>query len=406
MYKVLIADDEDIICRGLAGMVATRPELEVAALAEDGEIALEKAIDTRPDLMLVDINMPFLDGLEFIERVRAALPDVLIIIVTGYDDFAFVQKALQLGVADYVLKPVMEQSFFEVLDKAVRRLDSMDTSKRYIDWMERWVVQNRPKLIDDFLDDLLRGRIDESEAEKQMGYLKIRVPVPYEIWILHIYRANEWEVLQEEAGCEAAWYLACREVVQACFAPYSEILCIQTEEGAVAVIAEVLSGQQRGKLERALMDEVRERLEAELELARGQGESLAGAADVFRTAMESYKERAHYSDIVLRAIAIIQSQWGDSALSLGSVADTLFVSASYLSRMFHRETGENFAAFLTRKRISEARSFLKDTDMKMYEIAQRTGYTSQHYFSNAFKKAMGLSPADYRKGLLERGGAG
>ncbi len=77
-----------------------------------------------------------------------------------------------------------------------------------------------------------------------------------------------------------------------------------------------------------------------------------------------------------------------------------------MSRVFHRETGENFAAFLTRKRISEARSFLKNTDMKMYEIAQRTGYTSQHYFSNAFKKAMGLSPADYRKGLLERGDGG
>ncbi len=310
MYKVLIADDEDIICRGLAGMVATRPELEVAALAEDGEIALEKAIDTRPDLMFVDINMPFLNGLEFIERVRAALPDVLIIIVTGYDDFAFVQKALQLGVADYVLKPVMEQAFFEVLDKAVRRLDSMNTSKRYIDWMEQWVVQNRPKLIDDVLGDLLRGRIDESEAKKQMGYLKIQVPIPYELWLLHICWANEREVLQEESGCESAWYLACREVVQACFAPYSEILCIQTEEGAVAVIAEALSGQQRGELERALKEAVRERLEAELELVCRRGETLAGAADVFGAAMESYKERTHYSDIVLRAIAIIQSQWG------------------------------------------------------------------------------------------------
>lgn len=139
MYKVLIADDEDIICRGLAGMVSKRQKLQVVALAEDGEIALEKAIETRPELMLVDINMPFLNGLEFIERIREVLPDVLIIIVTGYDDFEFVQKALRLGVADYVLKPVMEQSFFEVLDKAVERLDSMDTSKNTsAGWKNGW----------------------------------------------------------------------------------------------------------------------------------------------------------------------------------------------------------------------------------------------------------------------------
>ena len=88
-------------------------------------------------------------------------------------------------------------------------------------------------------------------------------------------------------------------------------------------------------------------------------------------------------------------------MSLQSVADALFVSAPYLSRMFHRETGENFAAFLARKRMNEAKFLLKSTDLKMYEIAQKTGYTSQHYFSNAFKKTVGISPADYRKNLLK-----
>ena len=62
--------------------------------------------------MIVDINMPFLNGLEFIEKVHVFLPDAAIIIVTGYENFEFVQKALQLGVTDYVLKPVMEDSFF------------------------------------------------------------------------------------------------------------------------------------------------------------------------------------------------------------------------------------------------------------------------------------------------------
>lgn len=411
MYKVLIADDEDIICRGLAGMVSMRPKLQVAALAEDGEIALEKAKEVQPDLMLVDINMPFLNGLEFIERIREILPEALIIIVTGYDDFEFVQKALQLGVADYVLKPVMEQAFFEVLDKAVKRLDSMAHSRKYISWMEEWVEQNRPKIMEDFWNGLLREPMDEAEFQKHMEYLKIQIPVPYAITVIHIYSGCEKEIHQaignpseadhNDGNHDDQWYLACNQVIQNCFEPYSQAICFQTEEGAMAVISKLLSQQQRQELEQKLISAMDQCLGARIELVWRHGSQVSELPDVLRKTMESYKERMHYSDIVLQAIGIIQVQWGNSELSLQSVADALFVSAPYLSRMFHRETGENFASYLTRKRMNEAKLLLKNTNMKMYEIAQNTGYTSQHYFSNAFKKAIGLSPADYRKNFLK-----
>lgn len=407
MYKVLIADDEDIICRGLAGMVAKRPGLQVAALAEDGEIALEKARETLPDLLLVDINMPFLNGLEFIKQVREILPDSLMIIVTGYDDFEFVQKALQLGVADYVLKPVMEQAFFQVLDKAVQRLDTMEHSRKYISWMEDWVEQNRPKMIEDLLGSRLRGRMDEAEFENNRSYLKIQIPVPYAITVIHIYSGYEKEPYanygsQGDAGhSDDRWYLACRGVIENCFAPYSEVLCFQTEEGAVAVISKLLSQQQWKELEQQLVLETARELGAKMELVRQQGSQISELPEVFEKTMEVYKERMHYSDMVLQTIAIIRMEWENCDLSLQSVADSLFVSAPHLSRMFHRETGENFASYLTRKRMNEAKLLLKNTNMKMYEIAQKTGYTSQHYFSNAFKKAMGISPADYRKNLLK-----
>lgn len=402
MYKVLIADDEDIICRGLAGMVSKCPKLEVAALAEDGEIALEKAMEIRPDLMFVDINMPFLNGLEFIERIRGRLPDVQIIIVTGYDDFKYVQKALRLGAADYVLKPVMEQSFFEVLDKAVERLDSMNVSKKYVSWLEDWVKQNRPKIVEDFLNGLFQDRLGIEEFEQHMQYLKISIPIPYALTVLHVSSDHEKENGPDGGEpYDNAWYLACCHVIQECFRPYSEVLCFQTEEGATAVLSKDLSFQQWKELELALKERMKTNLYAKLELVRQQGDSMEELCTVFHSVMEIYKERIHYSEVVLQAISMIRTQWGDDELSLQSVADSLFVSAPYLSRMFHRETGETFAAFLTRKRLSEAKFLLKNTSMKMYEIAQKTGYTSQHYFSNAFKKAMGISPADYRKNLLK-----
>ena len=111
MYEVMSADDEEIIRRGLAGFVRKDPDFHVAALAEDGEMALEMAQKQALDLVFVDINMPFMNGLSFVEKLLAFQPDVMVVIVTGYDDFHFVQQALRLGAADYLLKPVMEQPF-------------------------------------------------------------------------------------------------------------------------------------------------------------------------------------------------------------------------------------------------------------------------------------------------------
>lgn len=402
MYKVLIADDEDIICRGLASMVSRHTELEVVALAGDGEIAFEKAKETQPDLMFVDINMPFLNGLEFIEKIRDILPDVVIIVVSGYDDFEYVQKALQLGVADYLLKPVMEEPFYEVLDKAVSRLDSMDKSRKFMNWVEGQVEQNRPIMVNDFLSNWLSGQMEEIEIEDQMRYLRIQMPLPYQITIIHPYRDYEKDSLQYSTDRnEEVLYFGCCSVVQKCFEPYSEAIYFRTEDDSLAVISNVLLQQQWEQLMQELTATMEECLGAKMELVQQQGDSIAEFPRIFGQLMEVYKDRKHYSDAVLQAMSMINAQWGNSELSLQLVADSLFVSASYLSRLFRRETGENFAACLTRKRINEAMMLLINTNMKMYEIAQKTGYTSQHYFSNAFKKAMGISPTDYRKNVLK-----
>lgn len=111
MYKVLIADDEAIIRGGLARFVESDPEFRVVATAEDGRAALALAREHRPDLALVDINMPFINGIALTEQLVAMLPDIVIVIISGYDDFSYAQNALRLGVLDYILKPVMEDDF-------------------------------------------------------------------------------------------------------------------------------------------------------------------------------------------------------------------------------------------------------------------------------------------------------
>lgn len=404
MYKVLIADDEDIIRRGLARMVSQHPKLEVVAMAEDGEIALEKAEEVKPDVLLVDINMPFMNGFALITAIKETLPDAFIVIVTGYDDFEFVQKALQLGVADYILKPVMEEPFFALLDKVVERLEGLGKSRKYLTWIKHQMEQNRPAMINSFFVHWLDGRMDEVEISERMRYLNIHMPQPYLLTILHLRDNNALDCIQRGTDWDDnLLYFGCQNITQEVFAPYSETTCFRTEDGSLAVISQVLSEEQWKQLQQALLKPIEEYLYVKVELSQAVGRGIGEFPDVFDGAMEKLKNQRHYSEVVRHAMDCINQQWGDSELSLQSVAESLYISPQHLSRMFSRETGETFGTCLGRKRLNEAIRLLQDSKLKMYEIAEKTGYTSQHYFSSAFKKMLGMSPADYRKSVLRQG---
>lgn len=405
MYKVLIADDEDIIRRGLASMVRQYEGLEVAALAEDGEIALELAERTRPDLMLVDINMPFLDGFEFIQAAKNLLPDVEIVIITGYDDFAFVQKALQLGVSDYLLKPIMEEPFFQVLGKAVSRLESRAKSRKYMTWLTSQMERNRQSLVNDFFRVWLRSGLDQVEIEDRMQYLNIEIPIPYWVTLLYLRSDPAQEASLGDWNMDLLLY-GCDNIAHEVFAPSCPILTFRTEGDALAIISRALPQREWEELSQKLIEPIETYLRVKAELVRHQGNSLMEFPEVVERALAEYKARRKYSEVVTSVLSMIEKQWGNSGFSLQSAADRLYVTPQYLSRIFHRETGDTFGSYLTGKRIREAMRLLQDQNLKMYEIAQRTGYSSQHYFSSAFKRALGISPAEYRKNILEQGGAG
>lgn len=119
MLKILVADDEILIRKGISDMIKEMqlPDIHMIEMAEDGEAALAKVKELLPELIIVDINMPFLDGLELIEAVRAIVPDSRIIIISGYDDFKYAQRALSMGVTSYLLKPVSRADLLQALRK-------------------------------------------------------------------------------------------------------------------------------------------------------------------------------------------------------------------------------------------------------------------------------------------------
>jgi len=120
MFRAIIADDEETIRNGLKKLIESYElDLVVVGTAQDGEEAMQLIETYQPELILMDINMPFMNGLEVIEKARELDPNSKIIIISGYDQFEYAQKALELGVFSYLLKPIQYRDFKNIIEKAL-----------------------------------------------------------------------------------------------------------------------------------------------------------------------------------------------------------------------------------------------------------------------------------------------
>lgn len=148
LCRILLVDDEAIILEGYQKLFDWKKyQCEVVGTAMDGEEAIEKAGKLKADIVIMDINLPKLNGLEAIKAIQNEAQDgrrIYVVIVTGYDDFAYCQEALRLRVADFILKPIDFESLGTVLEGIVskvmkdseREIPVSGTMKKIISWME------------------------------------------------------------------------------------------------------------------------------------------------------------------------------------------------------------------------------------------------------------------------------
>lgn len=121
--KALIIDDERPVRIAISKLGQWgKYQLEQPAQVENGKDALSAMYELRPSIVFVDIQMPVMNGLEFLEKATASFPDTAYIIISGYDDFSYAQSAIHYGVTDYLLKPIEEDKLNAAIEKAVRKL--------------------------------------------------------------------------------------------------------------------------------------------------------------------------------------------------------------------------------------------------------------------------------------------
>lgn len=165
MYKLVLVDDDAILRNGLKTVVDWHSlGIQFAGEAEDGEEGLRIIEEINPELVITDINMPNMNGLELITKITSRFRSCKVIVLSGFDEFDYVRKALRERVFDYLLKPIGEEALAEVLRKAIKSLE--EEKQRFLNEEElnRKLKQSIPALKERYLNYVLNGRMKLEEA--------------------------------------------------------------------------------------------------------------------------------------------------------------------------------------------------------------------------------------------------
>lgn len=168
LYRIMVVDDEAEVRQGIARKIDWAAlGFEIVADAENGLDALEKAENLELDVVLTDIKMPFMDGLQFGAELARRKSAVKLIIFSGFDEFEFAKEAIKLNVVEYVLKPVNAEELSGILRRVKATLDEEIAQRRNIDQLTQAYRRSLPLMREKFLHDLLRAPMGAAELHRQ-----------------------------------------------------------------------------------------------------------------------------------------------------------------------------------------------------------------------------------------------
>ena len=165
MVKVFLAEDEFLIRNGIKNSIEWEKEgYRFVGEASDGELALPMVLKEKPDILITDIRMPFMSGLELSSLVKKELPDIKIVILSGYDEFEYAKDAIHIGVARYLLKPVSSAKLLETLGEIARQILQEKKKKELKDEYLREMRENEELKKMKFFGELVSGNISLADA--------------------------------------------------------------------------------------------------------------------------------------------------------------------------------------------------------------------------------------------------
>ncbi|MFC5404873.1 response regulator [Cohnella soli] len=351
MYTALIVDDERMIREDLRAFV----DWDINGFthireAKNGIEAITLMETDIPDIVLIDINMPRMNGLELIERIRAAGIQSQIVIISAYSEFQYAQRAISYGVSEYVLKPIVYREINQIIQSASKRLQ-----QQALEQTRNRIRETTKQAVESLLPLLWQGNRSEAHQSANrmfddlLAFQRDR-EAPAESIVLFL-RNLVFEIEIHLNDSSSSLYAA-----------------RQTE--FLDLIKRFKAAPSTNDLNKLMHHTIDLSIDLQEKLQASQGN----------------KEFSKLQSIVRAHLA--------EELSLEWLANRVHMNANYLSVLFKKETGENFNDFLIRERMMLARTLIVREEHKINEVSAMVGYQNYRSFSRAFKRYFGFTPSE------------
>ncbi|MGG6312376.1 response regulator [Paenibacillus macerans] len=505
MYKVLLVDDEKYILEGLSNLIDwDAMGLEIVGMVRGGRKALELLATTKVDILITDISMPGMNGLELIRTARQDDDELKVIILSGYNEFDYLKEGMSLGIENYLLKPV---NVSELMHTLVTLLDKLETSRPSYDYsndiyiirdntLHRWMTRqiaasewkDRCKLLQlgptrryrlaavirkgdhadrvfeeldkapgdncplvyrdldgdvaivfqadheaglsEFAQRYLQeicstvcheerndiriglGRVEATEDSDSLSYDEAKQALEYFLLfpkekIIQYEQINMSKVLiRSESSIRWEQYiqlLHARNAAELTEAIQADFANLQQQEGMTPrhlwrIAAEVMVRLKLAAEEVRPADPVlEEKFSDHLELLHNTVE-WAGLmeilGDIAQMSVDTL-QTANYSPVILQVLKLVKDTYTEN-WTLMQLGDRFHTHPVYLGQLFRKETGESFAGYMNRYRIEQAKRLLRETNLKVNQVAREVGYWEAAYFNRQFRKYVGVSPMEYK----------
>ncbi|QCT01085.1 two component transcriptional regulator, AraC family [Paenibacillus algicola] len=409
--NILVVDDESFVREALTETIReASSEYVIAGAARHGEEALEILQSHPVDLVITDVRMPRMDGLELCRRIYEYNPEISIVLLTGYADFSYARQAMKYQVSDYLLKPCDSAEIIQVIEK----LAEAHRLQRF----QKQVEQLRHShVLEKHLNDLLYGipipYFNQSILPVyQCIYLLCIAPaekVPHLIW-------NEQQALNAVKNIAEEW-----------LEPQVRAVGILEEDHLVIYMfnEHVRTLPEMEALALELHSAIQSNLKLTVKLGLSQGAQHQSevprryrqSCQAMQAALqEPSKHLCSYGNedseqeldewvpdmsekgkrrVVEHMLQVIDERYPDN-LSLRLLADEVYMNPTYLGRIFKEDTGHSFNYYLNLVRVKQAKQLLEDFRIRVYEVCDQVGFKDPAYFSQTFKKYTGVTPQEYQ----------
>lgn len=432
MLKLLIADDEKYDRESITSILNTtfNEQLDISE-ARNGREAIEISERVRPDIVIMDIKMPGINGLKAIQEIKKFLPNTYFIIITAYDYFDFAVEAVKNNVKEYILKPFSRTELLEKIRQAIEFVNVEKEKRRNEIENQEKLYNLMPILENELSFSIINNSLYSIDYETYMRYLNMDFEKAYSMVVKIKEKTNSEN--RVESNRETIKFQIGEYIKEYINRKYKSIASYRFTKDLVYFIQIKDDSDDENEarfdtvnLAADIRREVKRIFNVSLKIGIGKCySSLEHIHKSYREACSCLEYKSdninviHFQDI---NCSLNGKEYSDEKsqnidrekialfkeveqyildnlkeeLDLEKTAAKFNLSSYYFSRSFKETLGYNFCDYINMMRINKAKELLKSDSLSIKEVGYSVGYSDPNYFSKVFKKYEGISPTEFK----------